>query len=167
MFYKFIVSLDFSVSTWFYIVWIAFRIQETNQIEPVEERERRISMPCYVQNVHQPIPCSCNCENWKCIFIRRTWIKILFFFKLYIFKLFELKKCSQAVEQLNIKTKSFKDLLNDEPFARNDIIVLQDPHNLGKFNLTSFHHVKNNLRVETEGKSTYLNYFWDGPGEGT
>ncbi|KAK7572091.1 hypothetical protein V9T40_014563 [Parthenolecanium corni] len=55
-----------------------------------------------------------------------------------------------AVEQLNIKTKSFKDLLTDEPFIRNDIIVLQDPHNLSKFNLTNFHHIKNNLRVETE-----------------
>lgn len=57
----------------------------------------------------------------------------------------------QAVEQLNIRTKSFKDLLTDEPYQRSDIITLQDPHNLEKFNLTNFHHVKNNLRVETEG----------------
>lgn len=31
----------------------------------------------------------------------------------------------QAVEQLNIKTKSFKDLLTDEAFTRKDIITLQ------------------------------------------
>uniref|UniRef100_A0A8C6M1Y5 Peptidylprolyl isomerase like 2 n=1 Tax=Nothobranchius furzeri TaxID=105023 RepID=A0A8C6M1Y5_NOTFU len=31
----------------------------------------------------------------------------------------------EAVEQLNIKTKSFKDLLTDEPFTRKDIITLQ------------------------------------------
>lgn len=57
----------------------------------------------------------------------------------------------QAVEQLNIKTKSWKDLLSDEPFQRSDLITLQDPTNLAKFNLTNFYHIKNNLRVEDEG----------------
>lgn len=57
-----------------------------------------------------------------------------------------------AVDQLNFKTKSYKDLLTDEPYQKSDIIVLQDPHNLQKFNLSSFHHVRNNLRVETEGE---------------
>ena len=31
----------------------------------------------------------------------------------------------QAVEQLNIKAKNFRDLLTDEPFSRQDIITLQ------------------------------------------
>uniref|UniRef100_H9G508 Peptidylprolyl isomerase like 2 n=1 Tax=Anolis carolinensis TaxID=28377 RepID=H9G508_ANOCA len=53
----------------------------------------------------------------------------------------------EAVEQLNIKTKTFKDLLTDEPFTRQDIITLQDPTNLDKFNVSSFFHVKNNLKV--------------------
>uniref|UniRef100_G3PN30 RING-type E3 ubiquitin transferase n=1 Tax=Gasterosteus aculeatus aculeatus TaxID=481459 RepID=G3PN30_GASAC len=53
----------------------------------------------------------------------------------------------EAVDQLNIKTKSFKDLLSDEPFTRKDIIVLQDPTNLDKFNVSSFFHVKNNLKL--------------------
>uniref|UniRef100_A0A8C9Z8X4 Peptidylprolyl isomerase (cyclophilin)-like 2 n=1 Tax=Sander lucioperca TaxID=283035 RepID=A0A8C9Z8X4_SANLU len=63
----------------------------------------------------------------------------------------------EAVEQLNIKTKSFKDLLTDEEFTRKDIIVLQvgfcfvlvwfDPTNLDKFNVSDFFHVKNNLKV--------------------
>uniref|UniRef100_A0A672JC93 RING-type E3 ubiquitin-protein ligase PPIL2 n=1 Tax=Salarias fasciatus TaxID=181472 RepID=A0A672JC93_SALFA len=52
----------------------------------------------------------------------------------------------EAVEQLNIKTKSFKDLLTDEPFARKDIITLQDPTNLDKFNVSDFFHVKNNMK---------------------
>ncbi|XP_050305000.1 RING-type E3 ubiquitin-protein ligase PPIL2 [Anthonomus grandis grandis] len=56
----------------------------------------------------------------------------------------------EAVEQLNIKTKNWKDLLNDKPFERKDIIVLQDPNDLSKFNISQFHHVKKNLRVETE-----------------
>ncbi|KAL2091882.1 hypothetical protein ACEWY4_011680 [Coilia grayii] len=54
---------------------------------------------------------------------------------------------NEAVEQLNIKTKSFKDLLTDEPFTRQDLITLQDPTNLDKFNVSNFFHVKNNLKV--------------------
>nr|XP_019961230.1 PREDICTED: peptidyl-prolyl cis-trans isomerase-like 2 [Paralichthys olivaceus] len=53
----------------------------------------------------------------------------------------------EAVEQLNIKTKSYRDLLSDEPFTRKDIITLQDPTNLDKFNVSDFFHVKNNLKV--------------------
>nr|XP_006135018.1 peptidyl-prolyl cis-trans isomerase-like 2 [Pelodiscus sinensis] len=53
----------------------------------------------------------------------------------------------EAVEQLNIKTKSYKDLLTDEPFTRQDILTLQDPTNLDKFNVSNFFHVKNNLKV--------------------
>ncbi|MBN3289249.1 PPIL2 ligase, partial [Polypterus senegalus] len=53
----------------------------------------------------------------------------------------------EAVEQLNIKTKSYKDLLTDESFTRQDIITLQDPTNLDKFNVSDFFHVKNNLKV--------------------
>ena len=36
----------------------------------------------------------------------------------------------QAIEQLNIKQKNWKDLLSDEPFTRKDIVHLQDPLNL-------------------------------------
>ncbi|XP_072943579.1 RING-type E3 ubiquitin-protein ligase PPIL2 [Epargyreus clarus] len=56
----------------------------------------------------------------------------------------------EAVEQLNIKGKNWKDLVNDTPFARTVIITIQDPQNLNKFNISNFHHIKNNLRVETE-----------------
>ena len=37
---------------------------------------------------------------------------------------------SQAVEELNIKPKYWKDLIDDTPFTRKDIIHLQDPLNL-------------------------------------
>ena len=57
----------------------------------------------------------------------------------------------QAIEQLNIKAKNWKDLLTDEPFKRSDLITLQDPNHLDKFNITQFYHVKNNLKVESEG----------------
>ncbi|XP_034192700.1 RING-type E3 ubiquitin-protein ligase PPIL2 [Osmia lignaria lignaria] len=56
----------------------------------------------------------------------------------------------EAVEQLNIKTRNWKDLLNDEPFTRKDIITIQDPNNATKFNLSTFHHIKNNIKVEDE-----------------
>ena len=58
----------------------------------------------------------------------------------------------EAVEEMNIKTKNWKDLLNDDPFTRNDIIVLQDPKNYTKFNLASFHHIKNGIKIDNEGK---------------
>ncbi|OXA59322.1 Peptidyl-prolyl cis-trans isomerase-like 2 [Folsomia candida] len=56
----------------------------------------------------------------------------------------------EAVEELNIKPKSWKDLLTDQPFTRNDLITIQDPKNLKKFNFVDFHHVKNNLKIEDE-----------------
>ena len=55
-----------------------------------------------------------------------------------------------AVEEMNIKTKNWKDLLNDEPFTRGDIITLLDPKNYTKFNLANFHHIKNSIKLENE-----------------
>nr|CAD7452971.1 unnamed protein product [Timema tahoe] len=57
---------------------------------------------------------------------------------------------SEAIEQLNIKTKNWKDLLTDEPFERKELITIQDPNNVNKFNLSKFHHIKNNLKVEDD-----------------
>jgi len=56
----------------------------------------------------------------------------------------------EALEELNFKAKNYKDLLDDTPFTKNDVIVIQDPRNTTKFNLSSFHHVKNDLKVEDE-----------------
>lgn len=57
----------------------------------------------------------------------------------------------EAVEQLNIKPKNWKELLTDEVFTRQDMITLQDPSHLGKFNIANFHHVKNDQKIENEG----------------
>lgn len=57
---------------------------------------------------------------------------------------------NEAVEQLNIKSKNWKDLINDTPFTRKDIIVIQDPSRLEKFDISKFYYIKNNLKVETE-----------------
>ena len=57
----------------------------------------------------------------------------------------------EAIEELNIKPKNFKDLLTDEPFHRNELIILQDPQDFTKFNLNRFHHIKNNIKIDNEG----------------
>ncbi|KAF2358485.1 Replication termination factor 2 RING-finger [Trinorchestia longiramus] len=53
----------------------------------------------------------------------------------------------EAVEQLNIRASNWKELLTDTPFTREDIITLQDPQHLEKFNIARFYHVKNNVRL--------------------
>jgi len=55
------------------------------------------------------------------------------------------------VEQLNIKPNFWKDLVTDEPFTRKDIITIQDPTNLDKFNLASYFHILKNLKLVNEG----------------
>ncbi len=57
----------------------------------------------------------------------------------------------EAVEQLNLKPKNWKELLTDETFARQDIITLQDPSHLEKFNIAKFYHVTHDQKIENEG----------------
>ena len=58
--------------------------------------------------------------------------------------------CWEAIEQLNIKAKNWKDLVDDTPFQRKDIITIQDPQKLEKFDISKFYYIKKNLRVLTE-----------------
>lgn len=53
----------------------------------------------------------------------------------------------EAIEQLNIKTKNWTDLLTSDPFERKDIIVLQDPKDITKFNIAKFDHIVKNLKL--------------------
>jgi len=57
---------------------------------------------------------------------------------------------NEAVEQLNIKTKNWKDLITDVKFVRTDIVVIQDPSNLSKFNMQTFFHLKHNQKLPDE-----------------
>ena len=57
----------------------------------------------------------------------------------------------EAVEQLNLKPRNFKELLTDDAFTRQDMITIQDPNHLEKFNIANFHHVKNDQKIEDEG----------------
>lgn len=56
----------------------------------------------------------------------------------------------EAIEQLNIKTKNWKDLVDDTPFTRKDLITIQNPQLLEKFNISTFHYIQKRLRVLTE-----------------
>lgn len=60
----------------------------------------------------------------------------------------------EAVEQLNMKTSHFCDLINDKPFTKKDIIEIQNPLHLDKFNITDFHYVKNNLSLKKDEDDT-------------
>ena len=53
----------------------------------------------------------------------------------------------EAIEQLNINPKHWKDLITDEPFTRSDIIHIQDPTNLDKRNIADYFYVKMGLSV--------------------
>ena len=59
---------------------------------------------------------------------------------------------AQAVERLNLKPRNMRDLITDQPFTKADLVTLQDPMDLGKFNMSSFHHLKNSLTVGEEGR---------------
>eukprot|EP00976_Prorocentrum_cordatum_P102740 1193186-Prorocentrum_minimum.AAC.3 len=54
----------------------------------------------------------------------------------------------QAVQELNVKAKNWKDLVTDEPFTRADLVTIQDPLNIGCKELSKFEHVVKNLAVD-------------------
>ncbi|XP_020520929.1 peptidyl-prolyl cis-trans isomerase CYP65 isoform X2 [Amborella trichopoda] len=56
----------------------------------------------------------------------------------------------EAVKELNLKSKNWKELLTDEPFTREDLITIQNPNALDAKVLTDFDHVKNGLKVDDE-----------------
>eukprot|EP00892_Ulva_mutabilis_P002464 jgi/Ulvmu1/12218/UM086_0008.1 len=61
----------------------------------------------------------------------------------------------EAVQQFNIKLKSWHDLITDESFTKNDIIHIQQPHNIKS--TAHFDHVKRELRVEMEDTNVIRN----------
>lgn len=58
--------------------------------------------------------------------------------------------CYEAIHELNIKPKNWKELLTDEPFARKDLITIQNPNALDSKVLGEFDHVKQGLKLEDE-----------------
>ncbi|KAL7231662.1 hypothetical protein ACSBR2_009821 [Camellia fascicularis] len=58
--------------------------------------------------------------------------------------------CYEAIKELNIKTKNWKELLTDETFTREDLIKIQNPNALDSRVLVDFDHVKNSLKLDDE-----------------
>ncbi|KAK7252769.1 hypothetical protein RIF29_36963 [Crotalaria pallida] len=58
--------------------------------------------------------------------------------------------CYEAIKELNIKTKNWKELLTDEPFTKDDLITIQNPNALDSKVLLDFDHVKNSLKIDDE-----------------
>jgi peptidyl-prolyl cis-trans isomerase-like 2 len=67
-----------------------------------------------------------------------------------------------AIRDLNIKLKSWTDLVSGEPFQRSDIIVLQDPKAIAAKQIDNFYHVKHADELQTKTKSS-----GSGAGSGT
>ena len=59
--------------------------------------------------------------------------------------------CYQAIDELCIKPKNWKDLITDEKFTRKDLITIQDPLNLDGRMLDKFEHVKKGHEIDTRG----------------
>jgi hypothetical protein len=53
----------------------------------------------------------------------------------------------QSLQLLAIKPKTWRDLVNDEPFTRKDIITIQDPENLASRDLREFDYVKTDKKI--------------------
>ncbi|KAL8584776.1 hypothetical protein ACOMHN_035695 [Nucella lapillus] len=58
--------------------------------------------------------------------------------------------CFDAVNRLNLKTSNLKDLITDEPFTRKELITIQDPTNLDKFNIQAFYYIRKKLKMTDE-----------------
>ncbi|XP_058080781.1 peptidyl-prolyl cis-trans isomerase CYP65 [Magnolia sinica] len=58
--------------------------------------------------------------------------------------------CYEAIKELNLKTKNWKELLTDEPFTKEDLITIQNPNTIDSKVLTDFDHVKNSLKLDDE-----------------
>ncbi|KAL2924705.1 Peptidyl-prolyl cis-trans isomerase CYP65 [Bienertia sinuspersici] len=70
--------------------------------------------------------------------------------------------CYEAIKELNIKTKNWKELLTDEPFTKDDLITIQNPNELdAKKALDEFDHVKKGLKIDDEDPAYNINVSGD------
>ncbi|TKR71684.1 hypothetical protein L596_019241 [Steinernema carpocapsae] len=56
----------------------------------------------------------------------------------------------EAIDELNLKRNHLRDLLTDVPFQRKDIITIQDPNHLEKFNIEQYKHVKEDVKTSAQ-----------------
>eukprot|EP01018_Ginkgo_biloba_P014435 Gb_10179 [translate_table: standard] len=58
--------------------------------------------------------------------------------------------CYEAIKELNMKPKNWRELLTDEPFTKDDLITIQNPNALDAKVLSDFDHVKKDLKLDDE-----------------
>lgn len=58
--------------------------------------------------------------------------------------------CHEAIKELNIKTKNWRELITDEPFTREDLITIQNPNAVDSKVTLDFDHVKHGLKIDDE-----------------
>eukprot|EP01028_Stygiella_incarcerata_P012342 TRINITY_DN752_c1_g2_i1.p1 TRINITY_DN752_c1_g2~~TRINITY_DN752_c1_g2_i1.p1 ORF type:complete len:608 (-),score=149.30 TRINITY_DN752_c1_g2_i1:1647-3206(-) len=51
-----------------------------------------------------------------------------------------------AVLEMNIRLKNYKDLLDDTPFKKSDIITIQDPNDPARLDMSAFYYVKSGMQ---------------------
>ena len=120
----------------------ALECKGLGQTEVLQDPNWGVPLSRHVQTIQQ-LDSYCSCPNYRFEFCNVLLTNIHDPCSGHVFSY-------EALEELNFKAKNYKDLLDDTPFTKNDIIVIQDPRNTTKFNLSSFHHVKNDLKVEDE-----------------
>ena len=59
--------------------------------------------------------------------------------------------CHQAIDELCVKPKNWKDLLTDEKFSRKDLVTIQDPMNLASRAVDAFEHVRRGHEMDPRG----------------
>eukprot|EP01103_Thecamoeba_quadrilineata_P014170 TRINITY_DN4147_c0_g1_i1.p1 TRINITY_DN4147_c0_g1~~TRINITY_DN4147_c0_g1_i1.p1 ORF type:complete len:543 (-),score=132.76 TRINITY_DN4147_c0_g1_i1:66-1694(-) len=62
--------------------------------------------------------------------------------------------CGEAIEQLNYKTKSLKDLLTNEPFTKADVITIQDPKEPNRKTVADLYQLRQGLQKIHRSKKT-------------
>jgi peptidyl-prolyl cis-trans isomerase-like protein 2 len=60
-----------------------------------------------------------------------------------------LKYLNALLNFYSIKIKNWKDLIDETPFKRSDIITLQDPKNITNKSINTFHYIKNKVPNST------------------
>ena len=77
--------------------------------------------------------------------------------------------CYEAVQELCLKAKNYKDLLTEEPFkeeGKKDIVHLHDPKNLTKRQIDTFYSVKHNNNNKNKNTSAIHHHGVSGAGAG-
>lgn len=111
------------------------------------------------ENAKYHDPVSCESSQRRCVLshkIRYTHISALTHYTVKEFNehshIVAIKTSGnvftyETISQLNIKAKHLRDLVDDTPFTKKDLITLQDPHNVSGRDISQLHHLNKGLKL--------------------